>query len=224
MEELVAGGMCTVLGVLIIAAFALVVISVVVNGHRERRRLDHIRLWAKHHGWYLREQPAVDWAERLPGRNRRGVSLSVHGTLDGHTVCVAEYSYTTSSTDAQGNSTSETHRFVVTAVRLPTLYPTLSVERRTGLSKLGRAVFGDAATAIGDERFDRLYRIRTVVPVQVHSVLSPALVNEHIAGRLPVWSVQGTELLTYQKGRIESPAQIPALAAPLVRVAELLQS
>jgi hypothetical protein len=224
MEALVAGGLCTAFGAVIAAALGLVVVSVVVNGHRERRRRDHLRLWAKHHGWYLREQPSVDWGERLPGRNRRGVSLSVHGTVNGRTVAVAEYSYTTSSTDGQGNSTSETHRFVVTAVRLPTMYPTLWVERRTGLSKLGRAVFGDAATAIGDERFDRMYRIRTVVPVQVHSVLSPALVNEHIEGRLPVWSIQGTELLSYQKGRIESPEQIPALAAPLVRVAELLQS
>ncbi|GIJ47281.1 hypothetical protein Val02_41670 [Virgisporangium aliadipatigenens] len=224
MEALVTGGLCTVFGVVIAAALALVVVSVILNSHRERRRHDALRVWAKHHGWYLREQPPVDWADRLPGRNPRGVSLSVHGTVDGRTVTVAEYSYTTSSTDAHGNSTSETHRFVVTAVRLPTMYPTLSIERRSGLSKLGRAVFGDAATAIGDERFDRMYRIRTVVPVQVHSVLSPALVSEHIAGRVPVWSVQGTELLSYRKGRIEAPEQIPALAAPLVRVAELLQS
>jgi hypothetical protein len=36
------------------------------------------------------------------------------------------------------------------------------------------------------------------------------------------WSLEGADLLTYRSGRIDDPAHIPGLAAPLVRVAAFL--
>lgn len=43
---------------------------------------------------------------------------------------------------------------------------------RGGLSKLGRAVFGDRATAIGDERFDSKFRV--TAPDATHLPARPA--------------------------------------------------
>jgi hypothetical protein len=58
--------------------------------------------------------------------------------------------------------------------------------------------------------------------VLAHSLLGPALITEHLAGRVPEWSLADRDLLTWQYGYISSPAQIVTFAAPLVRVAQLL--
>jgi hypothetical protein len=48
------------------------------------------------------------------------------------------------------------------------------------------------------------------------------LIAEHVAGRVPGWSLADRDLLTWRSGQIRSPDQIGMLAAPLVRVAQLL--
>jgi hypothetical protein len=197
---------------------------------RERERREALRGWAARHGWAYAERPATDWAPRLPGRNPRGVSLMLSGVLDGHPVAVAEYSYTETSTstrhNADGTSTtstnSTTHHFVVTAVRLASPGPTVAVQPRHALSKLGRTLFGDRPTALGYEPFDKAFRIVAEDPDAARRVVGPVLAGEHLAGRVPTWSLHGTELLTYRSGRITDPDQVAGLAAPLVRVAALL--
>jgi hypothetical protein len=136
---------------------------------------------------------------------------------------IAEYSYTTTTGNAGGTTTTETHRFVLLLVELGREHPTVAVHRRTGLSKLGRTLFGDKPTAIGYEPFDRTYRVTAGDPGAVQSVLAPALINEHVTGGLPPWSLEGRELLTYRVGRIGDPATIPDELAPLIRVADLIE-
>jgi hypothetical protein len=95
----------------------------------------------------------------------------------------------------------------------------MAVVERGALSRFGRVLFGDGATAVGQEDFDRAYRVVSKDP---RAVLSPGLVAEHVAGRLPEWSLHGNELLTYRGGRIGDPATIPDQFTPLLRVAALL--
>jgi hypothetical protein len=143
----------------------------------------------------------------MPGRGRRGVSLILSGLVHGYTVSVAEYSYTQTSTST---------------TRLPPPGPPVEVAARHGLSKLGRALFGDRPTALGYEPFDRVFRIAAKDPAAARQLVGPVLAGEHIAGRVPPWSLRGVELLTYQSGHLTDPARVPDLAAPLVRVATLL--
>jgi hypothetical protein len=49
-------------------------------------------------------------------------------------------------------------------------------------------------------------------------------VNEHVAGRLPDWSLEGRELLSFREGRIGEPASIPGQLEPIIRVADLIES
>jgi hypothetical protein len=216
-------GVVACFGVMIL----LVVVAAVVSARRERARREALRVWAKRHGWQVVERPQVEWGRRMPGRNRRGVSLALFGTVGGHPVSIADYSYTTSSTstDASGNSstTTTTHRYVAVVVRLRMPRPTVAVHRRGGGSKLWRSLFGDKATAIGFEEFDREYRVNASDPTLVRAVIGGQLVAEHVAGRLPDWSVEGNELLTILPGRIGPPEQIPAQVGPLLRVADLLE-
>jgi hypothetical protein len=209
---------------------ALLVVAIVVSVRRERRRRAALRRWAVRYGWNYVERPTAEWMSRLPGHSRRAVSLALSGVVDGYPVTVADYSYTetrtstsygTSSTSSSSTTTT-THHLVVVVVRLPRPGPTVAVHPRHGLSKLGRAIFGDTATAIGHEPFDRAFRVSTKDPAAGRHLIGPLLAGEHLAGRVPPWSLHGAELLTYRQGRLGDPAGIPGLAAPLVRVATLL--
>jgi hypothetical protein len=95
-------------------------------------------------------------------------------------------------------------------------------KRYGALSRLGRSMFGDNAAATGHAAFDRQFRVQTRHPALAHSLLGPALITEHLAGRVPEWSLADRDLLTWQYGYISSPDQIVTFAAPLVRVAQLL--
>jgi hypothetical protein len=213
----------------VVMLVGLIVVAAVVSARRERRRREALRQWAAWYGWTYAERPAVEWWSRLPGRDRRGVSLMLSGVVDGYPVSVGEYSYTetrTSTTYAAGgtstSTSSTTHRFVVVVVRLPRPGPSVEVQPRHGLSKLGRAIFGDGATALGYQLFDRAFRIVTKDAAAARYVVGPSLAAEHVAGRVPSWSLRGAELLTSDRGRLDDPARIPALVAPLIRVADRL--
>jgi hypothetical protein len=214
----------------IVALLVLIVVGAVVSARRERQRREALRLWAARHGWTYAEQPTTDWGARLPGHNRRGVSLMLSGVLGGYPVSVADYSYTHTTTsttrNADGTSStstsSTTYHFVVVVVRLGRPGPPVEVQPRHGLSKLGRALFGEAATAIGHEPFDSAFKISAKDPAAARHLVGPRLAAEHLAGRVPAWSLRGVELMTYQRGRLGEPERIPGLVAPLVRVASLL--
>jgi hypothetical protein len=214
-----------------IAAFiALLVLLIVVSRRRERRRREALREWAAANGWEYAQRPAAPWQRRLPRRGaRRAVSLALTGPLGGYPVTVADYSYTETHTQfttgvggAGSTSTTRTHHFVVVVVRLPWSAPAVAVHPRRGLSRLARAVFGEGRTALGNEAFDRAYRVATREPEAARRLIGPALIAEHLAGRAPAWSLDGADLLTYRRGRLGDPAEIPSLARPLVRVASLL--
>jgi hypothetical protein len=212
------------LTLLVLAGVGLVTLIVVLSvgavrrqRARERERQRRIRQWTAHYGWNFTAQPVVDWAALLPGEDRHGVSLLVSGRYYGRVVSVAEYSYTTTSGDSR-----TTHDLIVTAVRLDVSYPPLAVQPRGAVSRLGRSMFGDNASATGHEAFDRRFRVRTRDPALARCLLGPALIAEHLAGRVPEWSLAGRDLLTWQSGQIGNPRQIAAVAAPLVRVAQLL--
>lgn len=95
----------------------------------------------------------------MPGRNRRGVTRALVGVQQGHQVSVAEYRYTETSSSGNNTTSSTTHHFIVAVVHLDGPGATIAVQHRGALSKLGRSIFGDRATALGDERFDSRWRV-----------------------------------------------------------------
>ncbi|MET7394615.1 hypothetical protein ABZS66_14095 [Dactylosporangium sp. NPDC005572] len=213
------------IGVGCVGLFLVAVIAgAVVARRKERERVERIRQWAGAAGWRLEVRPQVEWGRRMPGRNRRGVSLAVSGQLDGRPVTAAEYSYTTTtSTGTNGTSSTTTYHYVILVVGMRGVWPVVAVHRRGKLSRFGRALFGDRATAVGYKPFDRDYRVTADDPARVRGVLGRDLIAAHAAGRLPQWSLGGRELLTFREGRIVQPEALPAELAPLVRVADLIE-
>jgi hypothetical protein len=211
-------GMSSTVLVGIVLTVVVVIALVVWRARRERARKAKISQWAASRGWTVTPRPGdIEWTSRLPGNNRRGVSLILSGNVDGWPVCVAEYSYTTSSDDS-----TTTHRYVVTAVRLAAWYEPVAVQSRGGISRLGKAIFGDNAAATGNADFDRQFRVKTRDPATSHALLGPAFIAEHLAGQIPAWSLAGQDLLAWQEGKIGDPSRIEAVAAGLVRVATLI--
>jgi hypothetical protein len=84
-DDLAFGAICVVLVVL---AVALMVLAGVMHRRQQERWRFAVRGWAKYHGWNADFAPQVDWPERLPGRNRRGMSLVLSGAIDGRPVAV----------------------------------------------------------------------------------------------------------------------------------------
>ena len=214
-----APALCVLAGV---AGVSLLVVAIVVAVMRERDRQRRIRHWAARHGWQVAVHPAVDWAAQLPGGRRGRVYLLVSAMVGGRYVGVADYAYTTESSNSDGSSSRTTHRFIVTAVRLDARYPPVAVQPRGALSRFGRSLFGDNAAATGHDAFDRQFRVRTKEPGLARALLSPTLIHEHLAGRVPAWSLAGQDLLTWRSGAISDPNQIPGMTAGLIRVADLL--
>ncbi|MBO4209969.1 hypothetical protein [Micromonospora echinofusca] len=214
---------CPALVALVVAGLVLLAVQV---RKEERERRNRWQLWAARYGWTYAERPQVDWTDRVPGRNRRGVRFAMTGILHGRPVEVAEYAYTTShtTTDANGSSqtTSHTHPYVVCSVLLRRPFPQLAVVPRDLLSKLGRALSGSYPEAIGVEAFDRQWRLVADSPAE-RALVGPALVAAHLAGAAPAWSVRGTRLITYRSGQLTEPGPVRPLLDPLVAVADLLE-
>jgi hypothetical protein len=145
------------------------------------------------------------------------VALIVSGTVDGWPVCFADYSYSTGN-----GENKKTHDLIVTAVRLAVSYPPVSVQPRGGISRPGKAIFGEDAASTGHADFDRQFLLRTNYPTVGRALVGPALIAEQLAGHIPVWSVAGQDLLAWQPGRIDDTPRTEALAAGLVRVAALI--
>ncbi|MFE2957908.1 hypothetical protein [Nocardia tengchongensis] len=206
------------LGVFLGGPLLLVVTLGIVSAQRDRERKARVWQWAVTNGWQFQEGIAAPWTDRLPGRNRRGLGLVLTGMMGGRWVTVAEYSYQTSDSDG-----TTTHRYIVVRVMLDRPHPWLAVERRGLVSQFGRALFGDKPGATGNVMFDSRYRIATANAAHAKAAISPALIDAHLTGWLPYWSLLGNELLACTStGKIKDPNQIPSYAGSLLRVADLL--
>ncbi|MGE7002961.1 hypothetical protein ACQKHK_12560 [Staphylococcus capitis] len=225
----------------LIAVVVLVLVALAIWGYlRDRRRQDAIIRWAARSGWTIQKDAQVPFLNRLPGYERRKISLLLHSTISGRPVAVAEYSWTRANPgssyadagdgildslvpDLFGDPSLNSHHFVVTAVRLPRPYPPLSVARRRhGLYGLRQKMAGGKAVSLDYPPFDDKFRVTTNQQELARRLLGPTLVAEHVDGRLPTWSVVDHDLISWRPGRLDDPEKIPEEIAPLLRVADLL--
>ncbi len=219
MNDGAGAAVAAVLCVLLLAGG--ITLLVVLGRRRRQRRRDALSAWAAGHGWEVSFQPRHEWYRRLPGGNRRGLSVALYGQVAGRRVAVGEYSYTETITLGE-QSSSHTHHFLVTVVWLPRPYPPIAVQPRGSMSKLRRVVFGAGQVATGHPAFDRAFRVDTKDAALARDLIGPPLVDAHLAGTVPPWSLAGDELLAYQPGRLGDPDAIPVLGGQLATVADLL--
>ncbi|MFD6355631.1 hypothetical protein KHQ06_14975 [Nocardia tengchongensis] len=211
-----------ILGVFLGGPLVLVIVLASITSRIERDRKARVRQWAIANGWRFQERAYAPWTNRLPGRNRLGLGVTVTGMMGGRWVTVAEYHYQTTSSSGD-STTTHTHRYVAVLVLLDRPHPWLAVRRRGLMSQFGRALFGDKPTATGNVMFDSQYRVEAADAGHAKAMVSPPLIAAHIAGMVPQWSLVGNELLAYAPaGVFKDPNMIPGYAGPLMHVADLL--
>ncbi|MFE9327003.1 hypothetical protein ACIHDR_36355 [Nocardia sp. NPDC052278] len=212
-------------GPILILVTLIVFVPLTIRAERERRRI--LRQWATQHGWTFADSSRARWVSRMP-RGGRYLGVTLTGQIAGRWVTVAEYRYETETVAATvgprsaSNRTTTTHHLIATVVVLDRPFPSVNVSTRGVLSKLGRTLFGDKPTATGDASFDSRFRINAVDPDFARWLVGKPLIDAHLAGTVPDWSLVGQELLTYRAGRLRDPSAIPTIAAPLLHVADLL--
>ncbi|WP_147404330.1 hypothetical protein [Nocardia panacis] len=220
--EWLLGAMCAVLAVSIGAMAVLVPLS--VRAERQRRRT--LARWAAAHRWSFARAGRAGWTNRLPGRNRQGLGVTLSGRMDGRTVTIADYQYQTTSTrtgsDGNTHRRKHNHRYIVVMIQLDRAHPPVAITTRGLLSQLGRSLFGDRPTATGNPYFDRDFRVLSPNPTHAKELVGPPLMAAHLGDAVPTWSIVGTELVTYSPGYLRDPSRIPAYACGPLRIAALL--
>jgi len=148
------------------------------------------------------------------------VEFAVYGLVDGRPVGIAECAFSGPS----NNSGSPAGPFVLLMAELRQPARTVAVHRRAAWEKNDRRRALDRPTFVGVEDFDREYRIVTPDPRAARAVVGPALIAAHLTGRLPDWSVQGTEVLICRPGHIGAFTRIPGQFKSIMRVADLIEA
>jgi hypothetical protein len=198
------------------------VVRAVAAAQRERDRVATLRGWAEASGWQFVQRPTRSVVRHLTGRGGRP-TLLLAGYLNGRGVALLEHEVTETTGSGESSST-QTHYYVDTEVRLRQSFPSVKVTRRGKVSRLGRSIFGDRATAVNLEAFDSVYRVEARDADAARRVLSPPVVAAQITGQLPNWNwhVEGVSLHCRRGGRIGPPAGIPAQVTRLLYLADLL--
>ncbi|MGH7870567.1 MAG: hypothetical protein ACREP9_23695 [Candidatus Dormibacteraceae bacterium] len=233
-------GYSVILGVVLLVLMIWVIwaVPIVVRKVRNRRYRDGVAAWAAtHEGWSYREGGGGPWAQQLEQGQARGVTFHIDGTRRNRPVTVAHYWYRTSADAAatgwvEGSYTT-THDLTVCLVHLPGVYPAISVKIRGAVYpaipvkardigwRIARGLGFPVLYGLGEDAFDRVYQVRTEVPELSRSVITPALVEAHLAGTVPPWSLREHDLLATWNGKVK-PDLIPSHLDQLLNVADLL--
>lgn len=202
------------------------VVLILVTMRNDQQRRNALWEWTTANSWTCTQNAHANWTARLPGGTKGRLGLAMTGQLGGRWVTVADYYHQTTRTtfDSDNNPSKKvtTHHYNVVVVHLDRPYPPIAVVPRSPLSQLARAAFGDKPTATGNSDFDSRYRIHTSEPDYARWLIGKPLIDAHLSGTATHWSLSGHELLTYHAGRLQNPDAIPALAAPLLHIANLL--
>jgi hypothetical protein len=200
-----------VLLVIIVAVVALFVMIGVLSAVQIKRQRAALQDWAATRGWTYIPRGGGPWLQHLPqGNAGRGVRHQVDGLKGDHPVTVADYHYTTATTDSDprgGSRTTTTSRsLTVVVVGLMSGHPSVELRARVP-GKLGigvaKAVGLPMKNLTGVEEFDRRYRIHAHSEAAA-ALVSPQVIQATLSRDLPAWQVRGDQLIIPWPGRMKA--------------------
>lgn len=199
----------------------LVVVAVVAAGlwawRQDQRRRATLAEFARNRGWlYVDEDSSLTrrytFAPFGQG-DRRHARNVLRGQQSGHGLVAFDYSYRTRS-DSRNNGT--THRYAVCALSLPGPLPLLQVTPENLLTRFGNAL-GLADIELESEDFNRRFRVHANDPKFASDVLTARTMQLLLARPAFSWRIAGTDVVSWQDGRL-SPAGVLMAAATLSEV------
>jgi hypothetical protein len=169
----------------------------------DRRRRDALYAWTMTRGWQFYEGDVpTSWRHRFARLSRFQIRRLTTGVVGGLPVTAADCHYVTHHTDGQGNPQTSNVDLSVFVARLPGMWPEIEVRGRHLGSRLLRAMGRSSRVEIGHPLFDQRFHVETADPRAAHALLSPALVDAHLRGQVPLWSIQGGELVMTERGHL----------------------
>lgn len=188
----------------------------------ERQRRDAFYAWTMAGGWQMYEgDVATSWRHRFAHLSRFQIRRLAGATVHGLPMTAADCHYVTHTTDAQGHPQTNDVSLSVFVARLPGQWPDIEVRGRGLGSRFLRALGRQSPIEIGHPPFDQRFRVETADPRAAHALLSPALVEAHLRGQAPDWSIRGGELVIVEAGRL-APERVGPGVQRLGWLAELL--
>lgn len=156
------------------------------------------------HGWSrVPEDPTlVDRWRGAPfgqGTNPRATNV-ISGAYRGHAVLAFDYSY--ERRHPAGGTVRDV--YAVFVVRLPRAVPSLELTPQ-GLADRGQRLLGQADVTVGDEEFDRAFRIRCH-DAGAAALLRPELRRRLLQGGRRPYRFVGDAVLTWELGPIDKYA------------------
>jgi hypothetical protein len=208
--------------------FGLAVVAVLVVGFvLERKRREHLLLFATRRGWrYVGEDRSL--AQRFDGTpfgrgDRRRARNVLTGTETGRPFTAFDYSYETHRTDSKGHRSTQTHRFAVCAVPLPAPVGMLEVAPEGVLSRAAGAVGLVQDIDLESEGFNRRFSVRAADRKLASDVLTPRTMQYLESVRPAAWRLQGAHIVSWRSGRLD-PAEVVRTCAVLCRVVDGIPS
>jgi hypothetical protein len=206
---------------LLFAAVAVVVvIGAYMHWKREQKRRALLAEWAAANRWTLVDADD-QWCSRWQGNpfgegDHRRARNVLSGAWKGKSFVSFDYSYQTHSSNGKGGSSTQTHRYAVSAVALPTYLPRLEVTTETLLTRFGNAV-GLCDIELESEDFNRAFRVHANDPKFASDVLT-ARTMQLLLGRPHVsWRIEGSDIVSWQAGEQE-PAAVNAAVETMLAV------
>lgn len=196
------GGFAAGFVVFFVAVLCLMVAAIVYSVRASRRRRDSIAAIVTANGLsYAAEDRSLvgafagDPFGRGSSRRARDV---VGGTLKGEPFQTFAYSYETSSVDADGHTTTQTHRFQVTWIPLAASFPHVRVTPDVRwLRALGALAGHDVGTE--SSAFNQRWRVRANDERTAHAILTGPMIErlmlEDVRDRAIIF--QGARLMSF---------------------------
>jgi hypothetical protein len=190
---------------LVFVVFIAVAIGFAVMSYRaEQKRTKELQQFCLARGWtYAASGPAlVDRWQGAPfgdGDDRKARHV-IGGTWRGAQFVAFDYSYVTTTTDADGRTSRTTHTDGVVAVVLPTYLPTLQVTGESMLRRMAQVVGLGQDIELESEDFNRAFTVTSRDPKFATDVLTPRTMEMLLAAPHLAWRIEGTDILSWESG------------------------
>jgi hypothetical protein len=218
--------MASPLPYLFFAAFPVAGYLAYRSWQQDQRRKQQIRTWATNNG-YTYEAENDAYCERWTGEpfgngDHRRAENVVNGSTAGRPFIAFDYSYQTHSSDGKGGRTTQTHRYTVTAVQMPTFLPTLQVTPESVFTRMGHALGLDDID-LESEDFNRKFRVHANDRKFASDILTPRTMQALLARPATSWRISGNDILSWADERL-SPLLVTKSASTLELVIDGIPS
>jgi Protein of unknown function (DUF3137) len=190
---------------LVFVVFVAVAIGfAVMNYLGQQKRTKELQAFCLARGWSFRaEDPSLTsrW-QAMPfgeGDDRRARRV-MGGTWRGAQFVAFDYSYVTTTTDANGRTSRTTHTDGVVALGLPTYLPTLQVTGESMFRRMAQAVGLGQDIELESEDFNRAFTVTSRDPKFATDVLTPRTMETLLAAPRLAWRIEGTDILSWDSG------------------------